>query len=193
MFGRRKRHGTADADPSSAGADAAAQAPPTGTRRFPEDEDPTLTDWADLDTIRAEWPEDKFESQDRLGYDNGIRLSGDPGMPPLQRLNYAEYITRGLRHALYDDGLVSRDEAAIGVRTILEVLEPAPGPDSPIAFYLRRRSVRLALALAKLNGWQPVELGGDGTVVINSASPIIVDAIRFGPVPDSESVQRFFS
>ena len=114
-------------------------------------------------------------------------------MPPLQRLNYAEYITRGLRHALYDNALISRDEAAVGARTILEVLEPAPEPDSPIAYYIRRRSVRLALALAKLNEWQPVEFGGDGTVPVNPASPVVVDAIRFGPVPDSESVRRFFS
>lgn len=185
MFRRKRR----DTDPGE-GVPTSSSTP---TRRFPEDEDPTLTDWADLDAIRAEWPQERFESDDRLGYDNGIRLSGDPGMPPLQRLNYAEYITRGLRHALYDNVLVSREEAAIGARTILELLEPAPEPDSPIEYFIRRRSIRLALALAKLNGWQPVELGGDGTVPVSPDSPVVVDAIRFGPVPDSESVRRFFS
>lgn len=114
-------------------------------------------------------------------------------MAPLQRVNYAEFITRGLRHALHGDGLLSDDEAAIGAGTILEVLEPAPEPDSSIALYIRRRSVRLAMALAKLNGWQPVDLGGDGTVPVNALSPIVLDAIRYGPVRDTESVRRFFS
>ena len=187
MFGRKRRA-------AEAGSRATAPAsPPAPARRFPEDEDPTLTDWADLEAIRAEWPEEKFESQDRLGYDNGVRLSADPGMPPLQRLNYAEYITRGLRHALYDDGLISRDEAATGARTILEVLEPAPEPDSAIALYIRRRSVRLALAVTRLHQWQEPSLGGDGTVSFDAASRIVVDAIRFESVADSDAVRRFFS
>lgn len=184
MFGRKQKAA------AGSGAAAAPGSPPT--RTFPEDEDPTLTDWADRDAIRAEWPSAKFDSDDRMGYDNGMRLSQDASMPPAQRNNFAEYITRGLRHALYDDGLLSNDEIMSGAMTIFSLLENAPTPESKISLYVQRLSVRLALAVVKIHGWQPQPLGGDGSVPISPTSPVVVDAIRYQGVDDSVAVARFF-
>ena len=80
-----------------------------------------------------------------------------------------------------------------GAWVILLVLATAPRGGSPIEVYVQRRSIRLALAVTRLHGWQPREFGGDGSIEIQRDAPYVVDAIRFGSVPDSEAVTRFFA
>jgi hypothetical protein len=59
------------------------------------------TDWTDVANVRAEW-DDQLEGPDKaeLGWHNGTRMYQE-GVIPAQKLNVAEYITRGLAYHLF--------------------------------------------------------------------------------------------
>lgn len=155
---------------------------------------PTV-DWSDPQHVIAEWT-GQLESPDqaRLGWENGMRLYENDPIPG-QRLNYAEYMTRGLAYDLFDKPLVPRELAPETVRRILRLIEAVPEEPAWLAKYAPRIA-RLGLAVARKHGWQPTTLGGDGQVTdeIMSADRegFVWSAVRSPGVPVEDTMKHFF-
>lgn len=164
----------------------------TGEVTLSPSPEPALTDWSNIDAIKAEWAKQSFDhDQDLLGFQNGMRLAREDSTPA-QLFNYAEYMTRGLKHSLMGEDIACDDEIADALERVLLLLERTKIMHE-MQYEYRRTLVRLALAITKDKGWQPDDLGGNGRVHANFESPMVRDALRYDPVPPSEVTQRFFA
>lgn len=127
-------------------------------RSLPE---PT-TDRTDVANIRAEWEGQlEGEAAGLQGWQNGMRLF-EQGAVPGQRLNVAEYMTRGLAYHLFQP-VISDNDALVTTRRVLTLVDQIPSVPAFAAEFGPRLS-RLALAIIREKGWQPSSLGGDGAV-----------------------------
>lgn len=148
----------------------------------------------DIDAIRAEWPEKSPTDEDLLAWRNGNRMY-EEGSSPVHVVNLAEYMSREMRHALYGGTRLSPEDTAEGIRRMLELLARTPS-DPPFWAEFAHSLVRLAFAIVRLNGWQPAELGGDGTVAFTAVSdnPDLFDAaIRDAGTPEGAGIRHFFT
>jgi hypothetical protein len=148
----------------------------------------------DIDAISAEWPQASPSDDDLLAWRNGNRMY-EEGQPPVHVVNLAEYMSREVRHALYGATRLSRVDTAESLRRMLELLARTP-TDPPFWTEFAHRLVRLVFAIVRLNGWQPAELGGDGTVSFTAVdgNPELFDAaMRDTGTPHGEAISRFFT
>lgn len=152
-------------------------------------------DWSDPQHVIAEWTS-QLESPDqaRLGWENGMRLYENDPIPG-QRLNYAEYMTRGLAYDLFDKPLVPRELAPETVRRILRLIEAVPDEPAWLADFAPRIA-RLGLAVARKHGWQATALGGDGQVTDEILSAdregFVWSSVRSPGVPVEDTMKHFF-
>lgn len=160
------------------------------------------TDWSDLDNVRAEWPSSVPNDDDLIGWQNGFRIyeQGMPpnnDIPPLQMFNIAEYMSRELRHAVYGKSRLTPEQTVETIGRVLDLLARTPfGAVDWLEPELAYGLIRLAFAIAKLNGWQPVELGGDGTIPsgLMSARPELSEgALSHTGVAPGDAVRSFFA
>ncbi|MEU4241176.1 hypothetical protein [Actinoplanes sp. NPDC026619] len=152
-------------------------------------------DWSNDDRIRAEWPPGQLEGTDggRLGWNNGMRLYEDD-IAPGQLINVAEYLTRGLVYTYLGQPLMTGDQAAETVRRILWLITTMPAGGSPVLDQIAARLVRLALAVTRQKGWQPVSLGGNGRISEDLLQvPVIVEAVGAPDVRRNDNLRHFFS
>lgn len=115
---------------------------------------PAPVNWADVENIRNEW-RTQLESADdsMVAWRNGMRMYDD-GPVPAQRLNTAEYMTRALGHQLFGRRLLTETDAAETVRRVLTMVELVPSEPIWLLDFAPRLA-RLALAVAREEGWQP--------------------------------------
>lgn len=152
LFGRRQAQRPArpaTASTSSGLATAAGLPEPT-------------EDWRSPQAVRAEWA-DQLEGVEggRLGWGNGRRMF-EEGVVPGQKLNVAEYITRGLAYHLFNP-ILTDEQAQDAARCVLILIEQTPAEPPYLAAFGPRLS-RLALTVIREKGWQPTGLGGDGSI-----------------------------
>lgn len=167
--------------------------PPADDGPWRPDVVPSPVDWRDIDNIKAEWPiTDSDVEQDLLGWRNGMRMALQDEVPG-QRFNEAEYITRGLRYRLYSGSPLTDDEAAESVRLILLQLHRAPVAIMEMMSEFVPKLVRLALAIMRERGWQPVELGGTGRINVDLNTPIVLSAIATQSAPGGDYLRYFFA
>ena len=121
------------------------------------------TDWTDVANVKAEWQGSNLQTREDglLGWSNGTRLFAEGPIPP-QRLNVAEYITRGLAHHLFQP-ILSDADALLACKRVLTLVDQIPSEPAFMAEFGPRLS-RLALTIVREQGWQPSELGGDNSV-----------------------------
>lgn len=150
---------------------------------------PATTDWTDLSAVRAEWGGRITPEEGLLGWRNGTRLAAE-GPVPGQLTNTAEYLTRAFPYRAAEDDLLSDDQLAAAIETVLHLLERAPMMFGE--YKLRDQLVRLVLTVARQHGWQPRELGGDGRIRARFDSPMVYEALRYDPIPRDETVRYFF-
>jgi hypothetical protein len=158
--------------------------------RIPEPD----TDWADLENVRAEWQGQlEPEAAARLGWNNGSRMFVE-GVVPGQRLNVAEYLTRGLAYHLFTP-ILTDDDALVAAKRVLTLVDQIPDQPAFLAD-LAPRLARLALAVIRQKGWQPSQLGGDDSVTaeILNARPdgLVLYSARCPGVPIERTWSNFF-
>jgi len=151
-------------------------------------------DWSELENVRAEWAGQLMSERDGLlGWTNGMRMFDEPH-PPAQILNIAEYMTRGLAHQLFVP-LLSDADALRTCRRVLTLVDQVPAEPAFVAEF-GPRLARLALTIIRERGWQPRELGGDGSVTdeIASARPdgLVAYAARCPDVEPKDTWSHFF-
>ena len=151
-------------------------------------------DWSELENVRAEWAGQLMSERDGLlGWTNGMRMFDEPH-PPAQILNIAEYMTRGLAHQLFVP-LLSDADALRTCRRVLTLVDQVPAEPAFVAEF-GPRLARLALTIIRERGWQPMELGGDGSVTdeIASARPdgLVAYAARCPDVEPKDTWTHFF-
>ena len=91
--------------------------------------------------------------------------------------------------------LVAARATAESLRRMMELLARTPS-DPPFWAEFAHRLVRLVFAIVRLNGWQPAELGGDGTVAFTAldGNPELFDAaMRDVDTPHGQSISRFLT
>lgn len=159
--------------------------PPIDLRKPPPDP-------SDDAVIRAEWTSLETPEAAREGWANGMALF-DQGPPPGQLINVAEYLSRGLAYTYVAEPQIDDAQAVEAVRRILRVADAVDGPE-----FLRGMAgkfARLALAVARQKGWQPVELGGDGQVtdeILGAGRDGIVWGSVAAPGVGRDDVMRHF-
>lgn len=170
--------------------------PEPGSAGLPATSAESNIDWTDINNIRAEWA-NQLQSPDQgmLGWQNGMMLYDD-GPIPAQRLNVAEYMTRALAHSLFEEPLLTDDQAAEAVRRVLTMIEGMWDGALDWQMEFGPRIARLALAVTRLQGWQPIDLGGDGRVTeeIMSADPegLVWMSVRCPGVRNPDTMINFF-
>lgn len=152
--------------------------------RVVEDAPVPDTDWADPESVLAEWRNDS----EAPNWGRAMEMF-DEGPVQGQRLNVAEYMTRRLKLVLLGSPDMPDDLAAEVCRRIL-VLLSQPVLDWQEEF--APRLVRLPLAIMRDKGWQPVEYGGDGTVRADLSAAPIRASVATTCAPDQDFVGYFF-
>lgn len=181
-FGKRQD----DASPT----EVAASEGYASARSLPEPD----VDWADLAHIRAEWQRE-LEPEDAalLGWRNGSRMFTE-GVIPGQKLNVAEYLTRGLAHHLFAPILTDAD-ALVATTRVLTLVDQIPGEPAWVADF-GPRLARLALAVIRQKGWQPSQFGGDDSVTAEildaRADGLVLYSVRCPGVPIEQTWLNFF-
>lgn len=184
LFGKRRE---ANAPGGQSGSSSSGLANATGQ---PE---PT-EDWTNPQAVRAEWA-NQLEGEDggRLGWGNGTRMF-EEGVIPGQKLNVAEYITRGLAYHLFTP-ILTDEQAQVAARRVLTLVDEIPAEPAFFAEFGPRLS-RLALTVIREKGWQPLSLGGDGSVTdeILGARPdgLVVYSARSAGVRADDALSHFF-
>jgi hypothetical protein len=148
------------------------------------------TDWADPETILAEWRNDT----EAPNWGAAMRMF-DEGPPPGQRINVAEYFTRRLKLCLFDASSLPDDVTAEVSRRILVLLANVPTePDWMRDAHLKfaPRLVRLVLAIMRGRGWQPAKYGGNGDIDVDVDHPVIAGAVATTKAPDGDYLAYFF-
>lgn len=156
-------------------------------------DDPSV-DWSDEKVIRGEWEKQlEGESGGRLGWSNGRRLFAE-GPVPAQLVNVAEYMSRGLAYTYVGQPLFPDDQAAETVRQMLAALSSMPPTVPAFQWRFARRIARLALAVTRQKGWQPVPLGGDGQIGEQFLqASVVLDAITAPGVSRDDYLRHFFA
>ena len=183
LFGRRQRATTAaPAETEQHGLATSA--------RLPE---PTQ-DWRNPQAVRAEWA-DQLEGEEggRLGWSNGTRMF-DEGVVPGQKLNVAEYMSRGLAYHLFAPVLTDA-QAKVAAQRILILVDQVPAEPEFLAQFGPRLS-RLALTVIRERGWQPQVLGGDDSITQEilgaRANGLVIYSARCPGVPLDQTWHNFF-
>jgi hypothetical protein len=152
-------------------------------------------DQSDTAKVRAEWETElQGREQGILGWRNGTRMFGEDPIPA-QRVNVAEYLTRGLAYHLFSPVLSDQD-ALIAARNVLHLVDRIPA-EPAFAVEFGPKLSRLALTIIRENRWQPAELGGDGSVVGEIVDArrdgLVVYSARCPGVPVDRTWQTFFA
>lgn len=151
-------------------------------------------DWRNPQAIRAEWA-NQLEGQDggRLGWRNGTRMF-EEGVIPGQKLNVAEYITRGLAYHLFNP-ILTDEQAKVAAKRVLIMVDEIPAEPAFFAEFGPRVS-RLALAVIREQSWQPQSLGGDGSITNEILSArtdgLVLYSARCPGVPLDQTWSHFF-
>lgn len=148
------------------------------------------TDWADPETVLAEWRNDS----EPPNWGRAMEMF-DEGPVPAQRLNVAEYFTRRLKTVLFDEDALPDDLTAEVCRRVLVLLRDMPTEPAWIADSHREfgpRLIRLPLAIMRDRGWQPPVYGGDGTVQVDLDAETIRGAVATTCAPDGDHLRYFF-
>jgi hypothetical protein len=150
-------------------------------------------DWSDDVRIRAEWTSQlQGVEEGRLGWSNGMRLFEQQPVAA-QLLNVAEYLTRGLAYTYLGQPLVTDEQAAETVRRVLRAISDMPPTVPSFQREFAPRLVRLALAVARQQGWQPVSLGGDGQIGEGLLrADVVIDAVSVPGVARENYLRHFF-
>lgn len=146
----------------------------------------------DLAGVKAEW---KAEPEE--GFSQGWAFFDKPDLPAGQNVNGAEYLTRGLRAELHNPGALQQNTDTIreGCRRTIILAGRTP---REIAWQSETASmcIRLGLMLTKVNGWQPTQYGGDGSITdadLDVDRPdLLVAAIAPETSQPSEALRAFF-
>jgi len=148
------------------------------------------TDWADPETVFAEWRNDS----EPANWGAAMEMF-DEGPVPGQRLNVAEYFTRRLKVVLFDDTELPNELTAEVCRRVLVLMSEVPREPAWIADSHREfgpRIIRLPLAIMRQRGWQSPTYGGDGTVSVDLEAPPIREAVATTRCPDGDYLRYFF-
>ncbi|WP_433616709.1 hypothetical protein ACQP2P_15575 [Dactylosporangium sp. CA-139114] len=150
-------------------------------------------DWSDDARIRAEWTSQlQGVEEGRLGWTNGMRLFEQQPVAA-QLLNVAEYLTRGLAYTYLGQPLITDEQAAETVRRVLRAISDMPPTVPSFQREFAPRLVRLALAVARQQGSQPVSLGGDGRIGEGLLrADVVIDAISAPGVARADRLRHFF-
>lgn len=143
------------------------------------------TDWADPESILAEWRNDGEEPS----WGNAMHMFEED--LPAQRFNVGEYLNRRLKLALFDPSSLDADLTAEVCRRVLVSLSKVPAEFDYLHEFMPRQ-IRLPLAIMRDRGWQPVRYGGDGRVPVDLDVPPIVQAAATTRAPDGRYLDYFF-
>jgi len=150
-------------------------------------------DWSDDARIRAEWTSQlQGVEEGRLGWSNGMRMFEQQPHAG-QLLNVAEYLTRGLAYTYLGQPLITDEQAAETVRRVVRAISDMPPTVPSFQREFAPRLVRLALAVARQRGWQPVSLGGDGQLGEDLLrADVVIDAVGAPGVAREDYLRHFF-
>lgn len=118
----------------------------------------------------------------------------EEGVIPGQKLNVAEYITRGLAYHLFDP-ILTDEQAKVAAQRVLILVDELP---AELAFFAEfgPRLSRLALTVIREKGWQPQSLGGDGSIteqILGARSDgLVLYSARCPGVPLDQTWSHFF-
>jgi hypothetical protein len=111
-----------------------------------------------------------------------------------QKLNVAEYITRGLAYHLFTPILSDRD-ALDASRRVLALVDQIPAEPAFFAEF-GPKLARLALAVIREKGWQPSSLGGDDSVadeILGARQDgLVLYSVRCPGVSTEDTWRNFF-
>ena len=143
------------------------------------------TDWADPESIRAEWRSDREPAD----WGNAMQMFEQD--VPGQRFNVGEYLNRRLKAALFDPTTLDDATTAEACRRALLSLSSVPAEIDFLQEYIPRQ-IRLPLAIARDRGWQSVKYGGNGAVAVDLDVAPIRSAVATTRAPNGAYLDYFF-
>ena len=146
-------------------------------------------DPADIENVRAEWNINDPDYRDPRAWGNGMRLfeTGPPG----QRFNAAEYMSRGFCNVLFDPNSMDDESVAVTIERMLIVFDKGP-ISSNLEAEIAAKRIRLALAVMRERGWQPIPLDGTSRMNVDLDTPRIRASLSCAAVPSHQSLEHFF-
>jgi hypothetical protein len=154
-----------------------------------EDRGPLL-----LDDIRAEWPQGSLDTEsDLVGWHQGIDLYTNSDYPSMMRC--ATLLAAALAHDLYHGNVVPRDDVP---DTVLKIIwsSTAPPPDGKTFAPSAEKAARLAMAITRELGFQPMSMGGNGAfdhLIQDPGRRILLDGVVNRPGEYHQGLQQFFA
>ncbi len=123
----------------------------------------SFTDERLLDDVRREWPLDGADPDaDVRAWRRGTELYEDDDRYDAL-LRAGDLMAQAVRHHLHAQDVLRDDDLAVTLHSLLFAATTPPPAGGPPAAEALRLS-RLALAVVKQHGWQPVALGGNGHI-----------------------------
>lgn len=153
---------------------------------------PAVTDWSDLETVRAEWPQTGLAvDADLASWREGWQIYDDRN-DHASMIRCGGLMARALQHELYGTGFLSGSDLPNTVHRIIFASTFAP-PDKRTFGEAAQAQTRLALTVVKKYGWQQIDYGGNGMF-----APLLQDrhfllAAAIGPGDRPGSLERFYT
>jgi hypothetical protein len=134
--------------------------PPSPTAPAPAPEPEKPSGWADINAVRAEWPQARLDAEEDLRlWHEGVRLYDNDDYQSMMRC--ATMLSAALAHSLYGEGILRGADLPETVHKVFYSSLTAP-PDGRTFAESAQRAVRLALTVTRENGWHPASMGGQG-------------------------------
>lgn len=160
LFGRKKQEQRGVVPPAPPSAPPPTSAPTSHGEPGQSAGTTPSRDWADIDAVRAEWPQASLsESTDLASWQEGVRLYDNDDYPSMMRC--AASLAPALAHSLYGEGLLRGSDLPETVHKIFYASLTAP-PDGRTFADVAQKAARLALTITRENGWHPAKFGGQG-------------------------------
>jgi len=121
------------------------------------------TDWSRLDSVRGEWPAGDLDPDRDLATWRSGRRMYDANDDYRSMMQAGDLMCQALRHSLYGPGILAGGDLPDTVHSVLWASLSKP-PDGRTLTEQAMRQIRLGLTIMKKHGWQPVRMGGDGTL-----------------------------
>ncbi|RLV47711.1 sel1 repeat family protein [Nocardioides mangrovicus] len=153
-------------------------------------------DWADIDSVRAEWPRAELEpSRDLQQWQRAVAIyeARDDYSSMMQ---CATMLGNALAHSLYGTGILRGSDLPETAHKVL-YCSLCPPPDGQTFADSAQRAARLALTVIRENGWRPPSMGGtegyfEALIMDRGNRMLLSSAIGPADAPWSGDLRAFF-
>lgn len=153
-----------------------------------------MTDWAEVENVRREWPaEDLERDADLAAWRQGNQIY-EANDDYASMMRAGGLMSRALRHSLYGDRLLPESDLFETTHRVL-FSSAFPPPDGRTLLPEAAAQLRLALTIVKKEGWQSLEHGGNGAMGEFLQASWAILGCAIAPVPERPwegDLKRFF-